>query len=94
MNFDFPLILSSIPQLLEGLGLTLQLWIISGILGLLLAIVLMLMRISGKGFLYVPAMVYIYIFRGTPILVQLFIIYHGLPQVEFIRESFFVGRVP
>lgn len=88
MNFDFSLIISSIPQLLEGLGLTFQLWFFSGILGLLLAIVLMLMRISGKWYFSAPAMVYIYIFRGTPILVQLFIIYHGLPQVEFIRESF------
>ncbi|EPJ45903.1 MAG: amino acid ABC transporter, permease protein [Osedax symbiont Rs1] len=88
MNFDFALIMTSIPQLLEGIGLTFQLWFLSAILGLLLAIALMLMRISGKWFLYVPAMVYIYIFRGTPILVQIFIIYYGLPQVEFIRESF------
>ncbi|NRA22193.1 MAG: ABC transporter permease [Oceanospirillaceae bacterium] len=87
MNFDFALILSSIPQLLEGLSLTFQLWILSGILGLILAIMLMLMRISGRWYLAAPAMVYIYIFRGTPILVQLFIIYYGLPQVEFIRES-------
>ncbi len=88
MNFDFALIMTSIPQLLDGIGLTFQLWFLSAILGLLLAIALMLMRISGKWFLYVPAMVYIYVFRGTPILVQIFIIYYGLPQVEFIRESF------
>ncbi len=88
MNFDFALIMTSIPQLLDGIGLTFQLWFLSAILGLLLAIALMLMRNSGKWFLYVPAMVYIYIFRGTPILVQIFIIYYGLPQVEFIRESF------
>ena len=89
MSFDFSLILSSVPQLLEGISLTFQLWFLSGILGLLLAIVLMLMRISGKWFLYAPAMVYIYVFRGTPILVQIFIIYYGLPQIEFIRESIF-----
>ena len=34
-------------------------------------------------------MVYIYIFRGTPILVQIFIIYYGLPQLEFVRDSIF-----
>ena len=34
-------------------------------------------------------MVYIYIFRGTPILIQIFIIYHGLPQYDFIRDSIF-----
>lgn len=88
MSFDFSLVASSVPQLLEGIGLTLQLWGLSGVLGLLLAIVLMLMRISRFWLLSAPAMIYIYIFRGTPILVQLFIIYYGLPQVEFIRESF------
>jgi polar amino acid transport system permease protein len=36
-----------------------------------------------------PSMVHIYVFRGTPILVQIFIIYNGLPQFEFIRESIF-----
>ena len=34
-------------------------------------------------------MVYIYIFRGTPILVQIFIIYYGLPQLDFIRDGIF-----
>ncbi|HIO01336.1 MAG TPA: ABC transporter permease subunit, partial [Alphaproteobacteria bacterium] len=43
----------------------------------------------GRWYLYAPAMAYIYIFRGTPILVQIFIIYHGFPQLEFIRESIF-----
>jgi polar amino acid transport system permease protein len=63
--------------------------VVSGILGLLLAIILLLMRISGKFYLDWPAQVYIYIFRGTPILVQIFIIYYGLPQFEAIRDSIF-----
>ena len=46
------------------------------------------MRISGKWYLSWPAQIYIYIFRGTPILVQIFIVYYGFPQLEFIRESF------
>jgi polar amino acid transport system permease protein len=74
--------------MLMGIGLTFQLLIISAILGLTLAIGLMLMRISGKWYLSWPAQVYIYIFRGTPILVQIFIIYYGFPQLEFIRDSF------
>ncbi len=89
MSFDIALIIDSIPKMLMGLGLTLQLLFISAILGTLLAVVLLLMRISGKWFLQWPALVYIYIFRGTPILVQIFIIYHGLPQFEFIRTSIF-----
>jgi polar amino acid transport system permease protein len=45
------------------------------------------MRISGRWYLDWPAQVYIYVFRGTPILVQIFIVYYGFPQFEFIRDS-------
>jgi polar amino acid transport system permease protein len=89
MSFDINLILQSLPQMLKGLGITLQLLVVSGILGLLLAIVLLLMRISGKFYLDWFAQVYIYVFRGTPILVQIFIIYYGLPQFEAVRDSIF-----
>jgi len=87
MSFDLDLILDSIPKMLMGLGLTLQLLFLSLAIGTALAIILLLMRISGRWFLSAPAMVYIYIFRGTPILVQIFIIYYGLPQLELVRES-------
>ncbi len=89
MSFDFPLIVDSIPKMLMGIGLTLQLLFLSAVLGLALAILLRLMRISGRWYLAAPTMVYIYIFRGTPILVQIFIIYYGLPQLEFVRDSIF-----
>ncbi len=89
MSFDFPLIVDSIPKMLVGIGLTLELLFLSGILGLALAIALLLMRISGRWYLAAPTMAYIYIFRGTPILVQIFIIYYGLPQLEFVRDSIF-----
>jgi len=88
MNFDLAIIVNALPKMLMGIGLTFQLLIISAILGLILAIGLMLMRISGKWYLSWPAQVYIYIFRGTPILVQIFIVYYGFPQLEFIRDSF------
>jgi octopine/nopaline transport system permease protein len=87
MIFDFALILDSIPKMLAGIGLTLQLLFLSGFLGLLLAVILLLMRMSNRWYLVAPSMVHIYVFRGTPILVQIFIIYNGLPQFEFIRES-------
>ena len=89
MNIDLNLIVESIPEMLSGFGTTLYLLIFSGFLGLLLAIVLLLMRISGKFYLDFPAQIYIYIFRGTPILVQIFIIYYGLPQFEYIQDSMF-----
>lgn len=89
MTFDLGLVFSSIPKMLVGLGLTLELLLLSSFIGLLLAVLTLLMRISGRWFLVTPAVIYIYIFRGTPILVQIFVIYHGLPQFEFIRESIF-----
>jgi polar amino acid transport system permease protein len=89
VSIDFVLIMDSIPKMLMGIGLTFQLLFLSAVLGLALAIILLLMRISGRWYLAAPTMVYIYIFRGTPILIQIFIIYHGLPQLEFIRDSIF-----
>ncbi len=89
MNINFSLIIESLPEMLMGFGITLKLLFVSGFLGLILAITLLLMRLSGKFYLDWPAQVYIYVFRGTPILVQIFIIYYGLPQFDTIRESIF-----
>jgi polar amino acid transport system permease protein len=89
MNLQIHLILESIPKMLVGLGVTLQLLFLAAFLGLGLGIILLLMRISGRRYLSFPAFMYIYFFRGTPILVQIFVIYHGLPQFEFIRDSVF-----
>ncbi len=89
MIFDISLVFESIPKMLTGLGLTLELLLLSSAIGLVLAVITLLMRISGRWFLVAPAVTYIYIFRGTPILVQIFVIYYGLPQFEFIRESVF-----
>jgi len=89
MSFDVSLVIDSLPRILEGIGLTLQLLVLSTIFGFIIAVILLLMRISGKWYLAWPAFLYTYVFRGTPILVQIFIIYYGLPQFEFIRESIF-----
>lgn len=89
MSFDIALVFDSIPKMLEGIGLTLELLFLSTSIGLILAVITLLMRISGRRFLAWPAMAYIYVFRGTPILVQIFVIYYGLPQFDLIRESIF-----
>ncbi len=87
MSFDINLIVDSVPLMLMGIGITFKLLVVSGILGFILAVGLLLMRISGRWYLNFPAQVYIYIFRGTPILVQIFIIYYGLPQFDAVRDS-------
>ncbi|MGI9333282.1 MAG: ABC transporter permease [Gammaproteobacteria bacterium] len=81
------LVLNSIPRMLEGIGLTLELLALSSLIGLGLALLILLMRLSRLWFAVAPAAVYIYIFRGTPILVQIFVIYYGLPQFDLIRSG-------
>lgn len=88
MSFDLALIASSLPRILQGLGLTLNLMVVSTLCGLALAVVILMMRLSGRAWLVWPTKAYIYFFRGTPLLVQLFVIYYGLPQFETVRQSF------
>ena len=89
MNFDFELIFASLPKIASGVGLTLQLLALSLLLGTILAVITVLMRMSNSRFLTWPAFAYIYIFRGTPMLVQLFVIYYGVAQFEWIQKSVF-----
>ena len=77
------------PRLLEGALLTLELVIISGLVGFVLAIPLALMRAAESTLLKTLAFSYIYIFRGSPLLVQIFLIYYGAAQFEAVKESMF-----
>ncbi len=89
MEFDLQLMIDSIPALLEGMAMTVQLIALALALGLCLAIPLALARVSKNPFLWMPVYGFIFVFRGTPLLVQIFIIYYGLAQSEAVRESIF-----
>ena len=84
---DFSIIIDNLPLLLKGLGLTLQLLAISLVIGFFLSIPLSIMAASKNPWLRIPVKTFIYIFRGTPLLIQIFIIYYGLSQFEWLRES-------
>jgi len=86
---DFELILKYGDRLLDGTLITLQLLVLSSIIGLCVAIPLALARMSERPLLNAAAYAYIYFFRGTPLLVQLFLIYYGLGQFEAVRDSIF-----
>lgn len=86
MNWDA--VLRMLPLLGEGALLTLQLLLISGAVGLVIAVPMAIARVSRSPWLNVPPRIYIFFFRGTPLLVQLFLVYYGLGQFEAIRESF------
>lgn len=68
------------PQFLRGLWLTVQLTVLSCLLGFLFAIPLALARLSRHWLISGVATVYSVCFRGSPLLVQLFLIYYGLPS--------------
>ena len=80
-------------KLIEGLKMTLLLLVICGIAGNLLAVPVALARVSNNVFLRVPAYCFILIMRGTPVLVQLYLIYYGLgeviSQMPGVRSSIF-----
>lgn len=84
---DMELIRECLPQLIDGTFLTLKLVGITMVAGVIFAIPLALMRNSKSKCLSLPAFGYIYFFRGTPLLVQLFIIYYGFSQFEWVRNS-------
>ncbi|WP_337060002.1 amino acid ABC transporter permease [Kineococcus sp. G2] len=83
------LVLDSLGPLLSGLVLgTIPLTVISFTLGLVLALVVALMRLSGVRVLSGLARAYVSVIRGTPLLLQLFIIYYGLPSLEVTIPAF------
>jgi octopine/nopaline transport system permease protein len=85
---NFALMWGSLPQLLGGLVLTLQLIALSLLLGFFVAVGVALLRLSAHRVLSGFAYAFVFVFRGTPLLVQIFLIYYGLGQFEAIRDSF------
>ena len=76
------------PMLRGALKGTIPLTIVSFLCGLVIALAVALARMSSYGVLRVPARVYISIIRGTPLLVQLFIVFYGLPEIGVKLPSF------
>ena len=85
LNVD--VMMSSLPLYLEGTLVTLKLLLVALIAGLVVAIPLAVMRASPNPWLSRPVWLFTYVFRGTPLLVQLFLIYYGLAQFAWMRES-------
>jgi cystine transport system permease protein len=80
------LLTNSLPLVLQGLTSTLLLGVVSFILGSALGALIALARISGVQLFRGAAIVYVSIFRGTPLLIQILLIYFGLPQVGIRLE--------
>src|SRR5215475_1194015 len=80
------------PQLLHGAWISILLLIVSGVVGNLLAVPVALARYSHNPLLWVPSYLFILLMRGTPLLVQIYILYYGLGallgQIPSVRYSF------
>ncbi|MGE8407283.1 MAG: ABC transporter permease [Pseudomonas sp.] len=85
MNWE--VIIKWLPRLAQGATLTLELLAISVIVGLIIAIPLGIARSSRLWYVRAFPYGYIFFFRGTPLLVQLFLVYYGLAQFDAVRNS-------
>ena len=84
---DVVLIAQNFDRFLMGALVTLELTAISLLIGGCMAIPLAIIRAGSNPFLNAPVWCFTYLFRGTPLLVQTYLIYYGLGQFEWIRET-------
>ena len=85
---DFDLMITSLPKLLNAALITLKLLSASLIIGLFIGFLFAVLRLNKNSLISKFAYGYSYLFRGTPLLVQIFIIYYGLGQIEWLRSTF------
>ena len=86
---DFELMINSFPKLLGATLVTLKLLSVSLIVGLFIGLLFAILRMNQNPIINRFAYGYSYVFRGTPLLVQIFIIYFGLGQIEYLRSTFY-----
>ena len=84
---DFDLMITSFTKLLGATVITLKLLSASLFFGLFLGLFFAILRLNKNIFINKFAYGYSYVFRGTPLLVQIFIIYFGLGQIEYLRST-------
>lgn len=84
---DFSVVVEYFPRLLEGAWVSLQLVVLSVVLGGASALPIALARISPIAWVRAIPFAYIFFFRGTPLLVQIFLVYYGASQFDAVRES-------
>jgi arginine/ornithine transport system permease protein len=82
-------IAESLPLYLQGLATTIELLLLSLAAGLAAAIPLAVARASPRRWLATPVRLFTFVIRGTPMLVQLFLVYYGSAQFEAVRQSIF-----
>lgn len=93
MSLDFTQITSSIPYILQGIGVTLKIVGIAALIGFFLGTLLAICKIGKVKALVWLADIYTSIFRGTPLILQLLIIYYGVPQLLGIQVEAYIAAI-
>ena len=93
MNFNFDLVVTSFPLLLLGAGVTIKITVMSVALGVLIGLFVGIARICRVRPLRFLAAVYVDFFRGTPLLVQIFLFYFAVPVITGQRIDPYVAAV-
>ena len=93
MTFDMNLIVNSFPLLLIGAGVTIQITVLSTAIGFVIGLIVGVARISNLRLLRMLAEVYVEFFRGTPLLVQIFLFYFALPVITGQRIDPFIAAI-
>ena len=93
MTFDMDLVFNSFPLLLIGAGVTIQITVLSTAIGFVIGLIVGVARISHVRLLRMLAEVYVEFFRGTPLLVQIFLFYFALPVLTGQRIDPFIAAI-
>ena len=93
MQFNFDLVVNSFPLLPVGAGVTIKITALSVALGVVIGLFVGIARISRIKILRVLAAIYVDFFRGTPLLVQIFLVYFALPVITGQRVDPFVAAI-
>lgn len=87
MHFNWQAIITHFPALLKASVTTIELVFVACTLGLIFGVILGIMRLSKNPLIYGLPFLYSFFFRGSPLLIQIFLIYYGLGQFEFVKNS-------
>lgn len=93
MTFDMDLVFNSFSLLLVGAGVTIQITVLSTAIGFVIGLIVGVARISHVRLLRMLAEVYVEFFRGTPLLVQIFLFYFALPVLTGQRIDPFIAAI-
>lgn len=99
MLFDFDYMIESIPQILTGVPTSIAIATVSIFFGLIVGFLIAIIRIYKISFLDKLSIIYVSFFRGTPLLVQVFLCYYGIPMLlyscnKFYGTNFSVSEIP